>query len=178
MQPIDPNTSGSIFSEVKIIYNLLIDELLFPGHIAHRAQCDSNEVHMSQLISHQLVDQASDRRRMIFDLSAYIDNTIAIDGSDPVDVLGDIDAGIDAHSPLAELTTVSPSAAAVAVLHSDQSQELTSGRGDPALPGDLPDLSGAASLKPIPAKPPGGKPVTKQRHRKALATPHSRAGAA
>ncbi|WP_204252051.1 hypothetical protein [Phyllobacterium zundukense] len=168
MQSIDPLTSGAIFSEVKIIYNLLFDELLFPAHIVHRAQFDSNAVQMSQLLSPQLVDQASDRRRVIFDLAAYVGNTVAIDGSDPVDVHGDIDAGIDAHSPLGELTAGRGSAPAVAALYSDQSPSLIGGQGAVRLPAVLPpDPSMVAGMKTIPAKPPGGKPVTGQRHRKA-----------
>ncbi|MBZ9603168.1 hypothetical protein [Phyllobacterium chamaecytisi] len=178
LQPIDPNTSGAIFSEAEKIYNLLFDEFLFPAHIVHRAQFDSNAVKMCPLLSPQFIGQVSHRRRGSFDLAAYVD-TIAIDGSDPVDVPEDIGADINVRSPRRALTTIRRSAPAVAVLHSDQSQDLISGRGNAALPGDLPaDLSMAASLKPIPAKPPGGKPVTGQRHRKALATPHSRARAA
>ncbi|WP_085989879.1 IS66 family insertion sequence element accessory protein TnpB [Rhizobium mesoamericanum] len=58
-----------------------------------------------------------------------MDEAIAIDGRNPVDVLGNIHADTDAHSPLQALNKVRRPAHAVVALYSDQSQSLISGRG-------------------------------------------------
>lgn len=108
-----------------------------------------------------------------------MDDAIAIDGSNPVDVLGNIHADTDAHSPLQALNKVRRPAHAVVALHSDQSQSLISGRGGVALPGDLPpEPSIAASMKTIPAAPPHGKPAMRTAFREALFSQHQQGRAA
>jgi hypothetical protein len=108
-----------------------------------------------------------------------MDDAITIDGGDPVDILGDIDADADAHSPLRVLTKIRRPAHAVIALHSDQSQSLISGRGGVTPPGDLPpEPSMAASMKTIPAAPPGETPAIAAANRKALFTQHLKGRAA
>jgi hypothetical protein len=52
-----------------------------------------------------------------------------------VNLLGDVDADADAHSPLQALIKARRAAHAVIALQSDQWQSLISGRGGLALPG-------------------------------------------
>ena len=104
---------------------------------------------------YELFGQPSDVGGGVQELAVEADDPVRVDGGDPVQLLGDVDADADPHGASFRLVVLRPPARAVIALHSDGSQSLISGRGELATPGDLPPKPcKAASLKTIPAPPP------------------------
>jgi hypothetical protein len=125
----------------------------------------------------ELVGKTGDIRRCVQQLAVDLHDAVGVDGSDPMNLLGDIDPNTDPHGAPRRLKLRHPARAVVA-LHSDGSQSLISSRGEVAVSGDLPrEPSSAANMKTIPTPPPRLNPGMPGLRRQLLLTqrPNGRA---
>jgi hypothetical protein len=124
---------------------------------------------------HPAAGEGDDGLMVAFSLASFavdLHDAVGVDGSDPVDLLGDIDPNTDPHGAPRQLKLRHP-AHAVGALHSDGSQSLISGQGGVAVAGDLPrEPSWAANMKTIPTPPPYCNPGMPGSRCQALLTQH------
>ena len=74
------------------------------GNAAHDVDADARRAAKRG----QVIDHGGDGGRRVVQLPVEMNHPIGIDGSDPVNFLGDIDADADAHSPLRALIKARP----------------------------------------------------------------------